>query len=148
MPGSHEITHEKTSEADRACRFPRCHDRMKKMFQGSETVPMNSVCLKPMTAEMHHAFYREYQNILNSGHWRIESRNGCNVFAECSNENGTVIILADEIFAEKAMQNCRGKIAVLNLSGNSFTAEGTVFDSQGNLLENNIVPPGGRVVRQ
>ena len=23
---------------------------------------MNSVCLKPMTAEMHHAFYREYQN--------------------------------------------------------------------------------------
>ena len=93
-------------------------------------------------------FYREYQNILNSGHWRIESRNGCNVFAECSNENGTVIILADEMFAEEAMQNCRGKIAVLNLSGNSFTAEGTVFDSQGNLLENNIVPPGGRVVRQ
>ena len=94
------------------------------------------------------AFYREHRNVLNFGHWVIESRNGCNVFAKCSDEYETVIILADEMFAEKALQDCSSKVTVLNLAGSSFSADGIVFDAQGKELENNIVPPGGRVVLQ
>ena len=94
------------------------------------------------------AFYREHQGVLNFGHWFIESRNGSNVFAKCSNENETVIILADEMFAAKALQDCSGKVIVLNLAGESFSADGAVFDAQGNPLEINIVLPGGRVELQ
>jgi alpha-galactosidase len=90
-------------------------------------------------------FYNQHRELLNKGHWSFEFRNGTTAFAKCALADETFIILADEIFAEKAQCDCKGKIFVLNMSGEEFAANGEIFDAGGSLVDGGIVPSGGRV---
>ena len=114
-------------------------------------VPMLSMELSTISSEHkavianYLAFYKKHQQTLNFGNWSMEMRNGSNVFARCTLNNETVIILADELFAEKSLQDIGSNAVILNLSGAEFTAEGKVFDAQGNAVPGNKVPSGGRV---
>lgn len=90
-------------------------------------------------------FYKEHQQTFNYGHWSFDFRNGTTAFARCSTPDETVIILVDELLLTRALQDCCGKVTVLNMSGESLTASGNIFDAQGNLSVAGNVPPGGRV---
>ena len=114
-------------------------------------VPMLSMELSTISPEHKEvianylAFYKKHQATLNYGHWSMEMRNGCNVFAQCSLDDETIIILVDEFFAEKAIRSAHGNTIILNLSGESFSANGKVFDAQGKVVPGNTIPSGGRV---
>ena len=91
------------------------------------------------------AFYKKHQSVLNHGKWSFEFRQGVAVYAKATLDDESVIILTDELFAEKALEHTTANTVILNLSGESFTANGSVYDPQGNAVSGRLVPSGGRV---
>ena len=91
------------------------------------------------------AFYKKHQSVLNHGKWSFEFRQGVAVYAQATLDDETVIILTDGLFAEKALEHATANTVILNLSGESFTSNGSVYDPQGNTVSGRLVPSGGRV---
>ena len=91
------------------------------------------------------AFYKKHQSVLNHGKWSFEFRQGVAVYAKATLDDESVIILTDELFAGKALQECCGKVTILNMSGANIPLNGKIFDAQGNELPDNQLPSGGRV---
>lgn len=90
------------------------------------------------------AFYKKHQSVLNHGKWSFEFRQGVAVYAKATLDDESVIILTDELFAGKALQECCGKVTILNMSGANIPLNGKIFDAQGNELPDNQLPSGGR----